>query len=305
MMGMKKMNFQKKTIIVYVRTIILAKLSVLLFISNVYSQGTDSRTNLSKQKRIYVGINMNPALSSIPSKKVENISSLNSTGKMTLNGLVDFGYFFSPIAGISLGAGLNSYSQVLTLSAWETRFQCTDSENESYEMQIHGNSIMEQQKISNLVFPLCLNLRLQITEKIGFFIKPGFQIEIPLVRKFKGSGVFTYDGYYSAYPILLQDLPEYGFPRDVSTIVSGDLEVKSLNFSMVAVGGLSMNIGGNIQLVMFTNYSSSLSNISANELNTGYRLSSQAYEFRSMMEGSSKPAIKSFGFGIGLRYLLD
>jgi hypothetical protein len=172
-------------------------------------------------------------------------------------------------------------------------------------MRIRGDSIREQQRISNLVFPVCLNLRMQITEKIGLFVKTGIQVEIPMVKNYIGSGVFTYDGYYSAYPVLLHNLPEYGFPSNLNTNVNGNLKIKSLNLSLAFSGGLSLNLGEKMQVILSATFSKSISDIAANEPNTNYRLSSQAHEFRSMMEGSSKPAIQSIGFGIGLRYLLD
>jgi len=64
----------------------------------------------------------------------------------SINFGLDFGYFFSRVAGISVGAGYGSYSTELSLDSCSIKFQTTDSENESYEMRITGKSISENQK---------------------------------------------------------------------------------------------------------------------------------------------------------------
>lgn len=282
-------------------------MSSFLYLSeeSTFSQGTDSRTLLSKQRKFYVGALVNFSSTNIECQNYLNLDAPGSKGKIAPGGIIDFGWFFKPFAGLSLGAGFGSYSQSLVLDSYQTSLPQIDSENEAYELQISGNSILEEQKITDIVFPVTLVLRIQMTEKLGFFAKGGIQFEIPVVKRFTGSGIFTYDGYYPEYPVLLHELPEYGFASNLETDVSGEIPVKSFNMSMVVSGGVSMNVGQKMQLILSASLTKSISDISAQQPNPQYRITTAANEYHSIMECSQKPGVKSLGFGFGLRYFLD
>lgn len=266
------------------------------------SQATDSRRLNSKQKRLYIGAYLNPLKTSILNSELVNISDLSTNSKLTINGLLDFGYFFTPITGISVGLGYSNYSSQLSLDNYETHFQSTDSENESFEMRINGNSISEEQNISFFNIPICLSLRLQMSEKLGLFLNGGMEFKIPVVNNYTGSGNFTYDGYYPAYPVLLQNLPEYGFPSNLKTDVSGDLKVKSVILSIIASGGVSIAISSNVQLILFATVNKSISNITEYDTDLDFKLTSKASELKSLMEGSTETNVQALGLGIGIHY---
>jgi hypothetical protein len=288
----------------YIRLIILPSILLAVLSTAVYSQGTDSRTTSGKKDKLYVGIFLNALKTNIANEKFSTLSPLSYKKGNSLNFGLDFGYFFSKMAGIDIGLGYGSYSTELSLDSCSIKYQTTDSENESYEMRIRGTSIVENQKISFLSIPVCIILRLPASEKLGFFLKGGISFDIPMAKTYKGAGTFTYDGYYPAYPVLLQDLPAYGFPGNLSTISSGSLQIKSLNTGLLASGGVYFFLNETIQLVLGIQFNKSLANISAYKPDSNFRLTSKANELNSFMAGSSNAGVQAFGVSLGFKYYL-
>ena len=254
--------------------------------------------------KLYLGITFIPQQTNISNEKFSATSVLNYKKGTSVNFALDGAYFFSRIAGINIGAGFGSYSTKLSMDSYSIKFQTVDSENESYEMRISGTSIVENQKISFLSIPVCLALRFPAGNKFGFYLKGGMSFEIPVVKTYEGTGTFTYDGYYSAYPILLQDLPAYGFPSNLNTSASGTLQIKSFNTALVASGGAFFSVNKVIQLVLGAYFSKSLANISAYKPDSSFRLTSAANELNSFMAGSSSAGIQAFGLSFGVRFFL-
>ncbi len=282
---------------------ILSLIVLLILTENqISAQGTDSRQIKTGSSKMFVGINIDPVTTRIsndftsPGLKVKGGGSMNVT--------IDGGYFFSEFAGISIGAGYSSYATTLNLDSASYKFSATDDENEQYEMRILGKTISENQKISFLSIPATLILRYSTSEKLGFYLKPGLKFSIPLSKNYDGSGTFTYDAYYAAYPILLHGLDEFGFPANYRTEVSDDLELKSFSMAMTLSAGASYSVNEKIGILFGVTFNRSLGNISAYTKDPGFRLSSVADELKSFMAGSNKAGLQAFGLNIGLRYFL-
>lgn len=251
-----------------------------------------------------MGFNVAPVQTSIINEDFKSTTALLSENGSALNPSVEFGYFFSGIAGLSIGAEYSSYSAKLALDSTSIRFQDVDSENENYEMRIQGKSMSENQKISVITFPVCLNLRFKANAKLGFYLKTGVSVNIPVEKSYNGSGIFSYSGYYSEYPVLLQDLPEYGFPLNQSTTSSGVLELQSFYTEVTASGGITWSLNNKITILLGANFSKSLGNISAYKPDPEFRLSSKVNDLKTIMAGSSGAGLQSVGLSIGLRYYL-
>ena len=171
-------------------------------------------------------------------------------------------------------------------------------------MRIKGESITEKQKLSFLNIPVCLVLKIPAGTKLGFYAKAGLSFNIPIVKSYDDHGTFTYDGYYAAYPVLLQDLPAYGFPKNLSTSTSGNLEIKSFNLSLVASGGATFIVNESIQLTLGMYFNRSLGNISTYVTNSNYRLTSKPNELNSIMGGTSGAGFQGLGLSLSLRYYI-
>jgi len=268
----------------------------------VFPQGTDSRRLSENNDQLSVGIILIPQKTSISMDGFSN--SLNFTNGSAINIALEGAYYFSRYAGISFGAGISPYSTEIFLPSYSTEFDAVDDESESYEMQIEGRSITEIQKISFLSIPVSLALRIPAGSKSGFFVNAGISAEIPMVKTYDGTGTFTYDGYYPAYPVTLENIPAHGFPSDLLTKVSEGLEIKSFNAAFTASGGVFYYLTTSLQLALGAHLSRALSNISNYQDNSDFHLTTKADELNSIMEGSTKAGVQAFGISLGLRYFL-
>jgi hypothetical protein len=284
----------------FLLVLLLTTLNITLF-----SQGTDSRgpSGGGKQKKFCMTVFVNPSRTGI-SSEVAGLSGLKSTKGGSLHGILDFDYFFAGAAGISFGIGYSGFSSQLSLDSWSDKYTTKDSENETYEMRITGKTIVEDQKIGYLSIPVCFSLRLPASGKFGVYLKTGIGFDIPLVKSYEGTGVFTYDGYYAAYPVLLQGVSAYGFYTNLSTDASGDLQVKSFSLALIASGDIFLSLGESMQILLGFNYNRSLSDISSYETSTDFMVSSKANELNSFMAGSTGASVNALGLSIGLRFYL-
>lgn len=278
-------------------------LTVFLLIGsryNTYSQEVDS--SLVVKPGLFVGFSFGPSQSHISNEGTLTVANLNSNAQNSFGGSIDIGYFFSKHIGLSTGIGFTSYKTQLTLASYQNTFNTTDSEDESYERQVTGTNITEEQKVGLLSLPVCLDIRLPLNKKIGFFLQTGVNLAIPVSKKYTSSGTFTFKGYYPGYNVLLSDLPTYGFPTNFKSTASGQLEIKSLNVNVIAATGFDYFIQKQIQIAVEATYSKSLSNISAYSSPDKFQLSSDINQINSLMGGSSKASVQSVGVNIRLRY---
>jgi hypothetical protein len=286
----------------YFRQILLAALIIICYHHEVFSQEADSITY--KQKGLYFGFGLGPSQSQIINTGTSSVSGLMSGKKNTFSGSAEIGYFISRYFGVSSGIGYNLYSSKLTLNTYQNFVNTFDSENEAYELRVSASGISEEQKIGYLSIPLCLNLRLPFGKSVGFFLQPGISMAIPLSKTFQSNGTFTYKGYYSAYNVLLENLPDYGFPTDLSIPSDGNLELTPLSFNAVVSAGFDFFIQNKFQIVIAASYERSLSDISEYPSPENFQLSSEVYKINSLMGGSSNTTIQSMGLKIIFRYYL-
>jgi hypothetical protein len=271
------------------------------FLTRLLSQGTD--ISGTSKPGLFVGFNIIPAQTAIINDIPVDYSA-NSSGAISLHGSLEMGYFFSKNIGISLGFGYGGYSAKLSIQQNESSFSSSDSEDDTFQMRITGNQIVEEQKLSFLNIPLCAILQFPIGNKLDIFIQPGFQMAFPLNKKYTDKGVFTYNGYYSQYNVLLTNLPDYGFPSNYNTSVSNELKVKPQVTSLLVSAGINYSLSPGLQLLIGINYSKSLADLSAYEENPEFHISEFVDNMNSLMGVSSNTSIQAFGFRLGMRYLI-
>lgn len=266
-----------------------------------YSQEADS---VVVKPGLFVGLSFGPSQTSISNEGTLSVANLVSSSQNSFGGSLEIGYFFSESIGISSGLGFTSYKSQLTLDTYQNNFNTVDSENEAYERRVSGTGIKEVQNVGFLSLPVCLDIRLPLSKKMGFYLQPGINLAIPITKKYTSSGTFTYKGYYPAYNVLLENLPAYGFPSNVNSITNGTLEIKSININALISAGFDFSIQKNIQIGVGVCYSKSLSNISDFASPDKFQLSSEANQINSLMGGSSKATVQSLGVNVRLRYFL-
>jgi hypothetical protein len=281
---------------------LLATLNTALF-----PQGTDSRRRPAaggQLNKLCITVYLNPSMTRVSSGEIAGLSDLSTTGGKSLHGALDLDYFFSPAVGVNFGLGYNGFSSQLSLDSLSAKYTTKDIEDETYEMRISGKTISEDQKIAYLSIPVCLSVRFPADGKIGFYMKAGIVFDIPIVKSYEATGVFSYAGYYAAYPVLLENLSEYGFPSKKNTSSSGALQVKSFSPAIIASGGIFFAFSEKMQIVIGGYFNRSISNISAYEPASSFMLSSKADELTSFMSGSSGASVQAIGISLGLRYFL-
>jgi hypothetical protein len=289
-----------KKIRIYPGCILLISITMWSAGNQAFSQGTDfSERN---KPSFFLGLSIIPSKSKIVYTDNTSIAGLQSNGDFAVSGSLDAGIYFARFIGISTGIGYSSYKAKLSLGSYQSAFNDTDTDSESYEMRVTGSGISEEQSLGFISIPLNLMLRLPISEKMGLFLHPGASFNIPVGKSFKSSGTFTYKGYYSAYNVLLENLPDYGFPTNKSSNSEGDMEVKSLSINAIVSGGIDFFVSENIQIAVAANYDKSLSTV-ANYGNTDqYQLSPGAGQINSLMGGYNEVTTQSIGARISLRY---
>jgi hypothetical protein len=270
----------------------------------IYSQGTDSRRLFENKDRFYIGILLTPQQTSIRNDGFS--SGISLTKGNAINITADGAFYFSKYIGINFGAGYNPYTSELSLSSYSVDYNTTDNDTppENYEMQITGNSITEVQNISFLSIPVSLALRVPAGSKFGLYVTAGVSAEIPIVKTYKGSGTFTYDGYYAAYPVTLHNLPEYGFATNLSTEVTDGLEISSFNAALTASAGFYFNLGASFQVAFGAHLNKFLSDISNYSEEGNFYLTKKMNELNSIMGGSTNTSVQALGLSLGLRYYI-
>jgi hypothetical protein len=288
--------------IIYKRLILFLILVLIFTQSMIYSQGTN--INRGQQPGIFIGLNLEPSKSQILNEGTISGSKLISGRMTSLSGSMEVGYFFSNYFGLSSGIGLASFKTQLTLDNYKTTFTTTDSENESYERRVTGTGIKEIQNIKALSIPVCINLRLPLNEKTGFFLQTGINISVPLVKSYNSSGTFTYKGYYAVDNVVLENLPEYNFPSNVFNKIDGKLKLKSFGVDAIASVGFDFFINEKLEIAAAAFYDKSFSNISGYSSSDKFQLSSDPNQINSLMGGSTKAMTSLIGLRIALRYYL-
>ncbi len=289
--------------IINFRQVALTVFLLICYQCNVLSQKTDS--TLVKQPGLFVGFGLGPCHPQIKNEGTQSVSNLISSNKRSLFGSVEIGYSFSNHFGLSSGIGFISYNTQLTLDTYQDSFNTIDSEKEAYERRVSGSGIREEQKTGFLNVPVCINIRLPFNKTIGLFIQPGVNLSIALSRRYKSSGIFTFKGYYPADNVLIENLPAYGFPSNITIDIEGELKVKPLVFNAIASAGFDITIGGKFQIALAACFDRSLSNISDYTSPDDFILSSDGHQINSFMGGYSETATQSIGLKLIFKYYMN
>jgi len=293
------MNYIK----IYLRPFFILLFLVVCFVNQGHSQTTD--TVKKKKPGFYVGVSIGPSQTTIKNTGTSTISNLISNSQSAFFGSVEAGYFFSKHLGLSSGIKYISYKSQLTLDAYQNSYTTVDSEKDVFEMRVTGKGIKELQTVDLLSIPLCVNLQVPFSKKIGMYFKGGISMAFSMNQKYTSTGTFTYKGFYPAYNDLLENLPAYGFPTDKSATEAGQLKLKTLGVSPIISAGFDYAIQKKMQIAV--GFSFSNTNLGVKEGTTSldkFQLSPDAEHVNSFSGGSSKIFASSLGVDISFKYSL-
>lgn len=289
----------KLRFILNARTIMIA--SVLIFWNfDVFSQ--ISSEEKWKHPGLFLGCSGDLKNSQILNKEIQSISNILSDEKISGFGSMEIGYFFSKYFGLTSGINYNTYSSKLSVDSYLNQYNTVDSENESYEMRISGKNIAENQQVEILNIPLSINFRVPVNMNVGFFLQTGINLSLPMDNKFESSGIFTYKGYFPAYNVILENLPDYGFPTNLNIKTDGELELEPLIYGASVSAGIDYLINKRVQLTLAAFYDRSISDITNYSSVDEFNLITDSGHFNSILSGSSKTALQSIALKLAIRY---
>ena len=292
-----------KRINIYFSQLFIIFFLIFCFLNEAHSQVKD--TIKRKKPGFFVGFSIGPSQTNIKNVGTLSISKLSSNAQNAYFGSVEFGYFFSNYFGLSSGINYVSYKSQLVLDAYQNSYSTIDSENDAFEMRITGSNIKELQTVNILSIPLCVNLQMPVSKKVGLYFKGGINMAFPLSQKYTSSGTFTYKGFYPAYNDLLENLPAYGFPTDKSFSFSGQMKLKTMGVSPIISAGLDYAVKKKMKVAIGFNYNSTLLGVNDGSTSTDkIQLSPDAEHINSFVGGSSKITAQSIGVEITLGYYL-
>ena len=179
----------------------VALLSAIMILFGAQFRGfsQEADTIVISRPGFYAGFSLGVAQSHLVNDGISSVSNQISNPMNALSGSAEFGYYFSKYFGLSTGIGLSSCNSEVTLNTYQSNFNAVDSESEAYQRQVTGTGIREQEKITFLTVPVCLNFRIPLNKTVGLFMQTGVAIAVPLVKNYISSGIFSYKGYYPAY----------------------------------------------------------------------------------------------------------
>ena len=280
-------------------------LSVVLIIgctNEIFSQ--IQRSNDWKQPGFFIGGGLGIAKTQIINEAVQEIIITQTTNGNSIIGSAEIGYFFLRYLGLTLGVNYGQYHSNFYIDAYQNHFNAVDIENEPYELRILGNDIKEIQQFDVLSIPLCVNLRMPLSNLIGAYLQTGINFFVPLSEFYESAGTFTYKGYFPAYNVILEDLPEYGFPSDLRIQSKGTPDLKPLSYGFVASLGIDYLVNKRVQFITAAYFDRSFSGVLASPQVGKYYLTANAENLNSILGYSNKVTLQSFGFKVGIRYYL-
>lgn len=193
---------------------------------------------------------ISPGMTRIINNEIVNGDAWTSKGGFGYS--VDALYFrsLSSRFRIKAGVGIDAYQENLTIDNYETTFSNqTDIDNDAYDEYFYLNNMDESTDLMYFSIPLTLEYGSANVDVLGFYIDLGvrFSFLINDSYSFASNTVYTTEGYYNQYNILLYGIPELGFyeNREVEKTNSA---VKSMNMSFHGAAGITYPLSNKIIL---------------------------------------------------------
>lgn len=257
-----------------------------------------------KQPGIFFGVNAGIAKPCILNEVSQEITVIQNNSGSSFLGLIEIGYFFSRYFGLTTGIKYSQYYSNLYIDTYQNHLNTVDIENDPYELRITGNDVEEIQQFDIMSIPFCVNVRMPLNKVFGAFLQTGINFFIPLSKSYESVGTFTYQGYFPAYNVVLENMPEYGFPSDLIIQSKGIPELNHLSIGCVASLGLDYLVNKRVQFIAAAYFDMSLSELLENSSTGEFYLTTSPENINSILGSANNVTLQSFGLRIGVRYYL-
>lgn len=256
-----------------------------------------------KQPGLFFGGGVGIAHTQIINKISQDIS-ITQSNKNSFFGSLELGYFFSRHIGLTIGLNYTPYRSDFFVDSYQNHLNTVDIENDPYELRISGDDIEEIQRFDILSIPFCVNIRIPLSKAIGTYIQTGINFFVPVRESYESNGTFTYQGYFPAYNVLLENLPDFGFPSNLRIQSEGVPELKPLSYGIVASLGFDYLFNKRVQFITAAYFDRSFSGVLEDSPSEEFYLTTNAEQVNSILGCSNKVTLQSFGLKVGIRYYL-
>lgn len=288
----------------------IIKAAVLFFFTLCFAWNTAiPQSNISekwKKPGFFLGTGTGLAKTNIINKGIETSSSPGKTNdrEFSLSGFVEAGYFFTERFGVITRLSYHStYGFYYNQEIYNNQYFTLDSENDPYELIVTGSDIGGNHEIEMLSVPLTIVKRFPLNEKIAVTVQPTLELYFPLSSRFESGGYFTYKGYFPAYNVLLENLPEYGFATNLHSVTGGKPELKPISLGANIAAGFDYLLSRRFLLVLTAYHDRSLTSIS-HYSSPDELVSTQTDQLNGSLRGSHETKLKSIGVIFSVRYFL-
>ncbi len=210
------------------------------------------------------------------------------------------------------GMGYSQFFTDLTTERMEIIIEGTDITDvipmDDVEWRIDFTEFKEEFKASFVYMPLFFEVGDINPETIGFFIRFGVNVNIPMENSFSGEGSFTSKGFYENYGLELGNIPELGFHTN-APLFSDQTDEYTLNrlfFSGVINAGISFPIRNKLSITLGGQYVFGITDPikSASKTLPGEQAGSPVHDFKMVFYNGEPTRTRWYGFQLGLVYSL-
>lgn len=205
---------------------------------------------------------------------------------------------------ISVGAGLSLQTTEAGVPEYSATLPWVDNEGDAYEKRIEATDVTETQKYMWAEFPLLVRY-FYTAGKWDLFAQAGAEYRMALKSTFDQSGVFSHQGYYEQYDLLIDDLPTSGYYDDYQlSVEEADLEMDNPIIPFVGFGVVFP--GQKSHFFFEARYYMSVSdpfNEKRDVLFSGPENNDSAFRYKNLsIMNSGEVALSGFRGSIGIRF---
>lgn len=137
---------------------------------------------------------------------------------------------------ISAGAGISVQTTDANVQNYSVTMMAVDNEGDPYEKRISASGVEESQQYLWVEFPLLVRY-FYTAGNWDFFAEAGAEYRMPVKSTYDQSGIFSHQGYYKQYDLLIDDLMSSGYYTDLSkSHEEEDIEMNNLLMPFVGLG---------------------------------------------------------------------
>lgn len=271
------------------------------------------RDDPSLDKKIELGFYLTPSLNqTIHTNPMQGnnfeYQDFSSSSNFFVNPRLTFTYYFTPMIGAGIGAGVSYFSSTAEVRHFSqmNKDSIKDNDGDRYRLMVDGQNITNKNNILYLDIPIFISFQFKgkswTLDK--YYLKAGVIGSYPLQSTYDYSGTMTYQGYYPSYQVVLYDIPEYGFVPSKQIEGKEDLEEMNLNLSAFLSAGLSVRLSQKISIGGGLMFMYGFSNIKNVEDPAFEMAGDNSGPLEPLMNANEKTHTMSFGVDLGLIYKL-